>query len=333
MSTMFIAMFVSALLLLMLLALGIIFGGPREPAPMDSIYAPFKDLDYSLLPILQRCHMRDRIALAYRCYPAQHPHPNGARSIVFVHGSSASSKSMHQLGLAFANAGYTAYTLDMRGHGASGEKGQVRYIGQLEDDLADFMQSMSIKGMVSLAGFSSGGGFVLRFAGSQRQHLFNNYLLLSPFISQTAASQRLDSGGWVKVGVPRVVALLILNSFGIRWFNALSITRFALNEEAKQYLTPSYGFNLAQNFRPMTDYRANIAACKQTMSLLAGAEDEAFHADQFAQIFASAGKPIPVEILPGLGHIALSVDPRGTQAAVAAVEKMYASPSGKLEKP
>lgn len=323
MTTMLIAMIVSALLLLLLITLAIIFGGPRKPVPMASIYAPFKDVDYSLLPILQRCHMRDRIALAYRCYPAQHPHPLGERSILFVHGSSASSNSMHPLALAFANAGYTAYTLDMRGHGATGEKGQIQYIGQLEDDLADFMQTLAIQGKVSLAGFSSGGGFVLRFAGSRRQHLFNNYLLLAPFISQTAASHRPDSGGWVKIGVPRVVALLILNAFGIRWFNALHIANFAVAEEAKQYLTPSYGFNLTQNFRPMTDYRANIAACQQPIALLAGSEDEAFHADQFAAIFADAGKPIAVELIPGLGHIALSLDARGTQAAIAAVEKMY----------
>jgi non-heme chloroperoxidase len=36
-------------------------------------------------------------------------------------------------------AGVTAYALDVRGHGASGRRGDIDYIGQLDDDLADFM--------------------------------------------------------------------------------------------------------------------------------------------------------------------------------------------------
>ncbi len=318
-----IALLASFLLLLLLLGMGLLFGGPSQPEPMASIFAPFKNLDYSQLPALQHCHLRDRIALAYRQYPAQANHLDAARSIVFVHGSSASSNSMHVLAQAFAQAGYTAYTLDMRGHGGTGTKGHIDYIGQLEDDLVDFVGKLGLKDNVTLAGFSSGGGFVLRFAGSRTQHLFRNYLLMSPFISQTAASFRPNSGGWVKVGIPRVVALLIMNAFGLRFLNFLPVTRFALSDEAKQTLTPFYGFNLAQNFRPMADYHANILACQQPMGLVAGQADEAFFADQFAPLFEAAGKAIPVTLVPGIGHVALTLEPAGTQACLAMVERLY----------
>jgi alpha-beta hydrolase superfamily lysophospholipase len=110
---------------------------------------------------------------------------------------------MHVMAKAFAAAGYTGYALDIRGHGGSGTRGHIAYVGQLEDDLEDFVSSVKPDKPATLVGFSSGGGFVLRFAGSTRQKLFSSYLLLSPFISQEAPTYRPNSGGWVSVGIPR----------------------------------------------------------------------------------------------------------------------------------
>jgi non-heme chloroperoxidase len=47
-------------------------------------------------------------------------------------------------------AGFTTYALDIRGHGGSGDKGQIGYIGQLEDDLTDFMRAVSPSAPVTL---------------------------------------------------------------------------------------------------------------------------------------------------------------------------------------
>ena len=302
-----------------LAGLAIGFGGPGEPAPMASINDPFKNLDYSRMPALTRFAGSDGAALAYRAYPAAAP---GHGSVVLIHGSSASSKSMHPMAGAFATAGYHAYALDIRGHGASGTKGRIDHVGQLEDDLAAFMLAVKPAAPVTLAGFSSGGGFALRFAGSARQTLFANYLLLSPFISPQSPTQRPGSGGWVSVGVPRLVAIAALNRLGVTAFNALPVTRFALNPEAQALLTPSYSFALALNFGPLRDYRANIRAAMQPMALIAGRDDEAFHADRFAALFESESRDVPVTLLPGIGHIALTLDPLALQAAVAAVVRM-----------
>src|SRR5207249_5267849 len=80
--------------------------------------------------------------LAFRAYPAAGGAVKG--SVVLLHGSSASSSSMHLMGKGFAAAGYAAYTLDIRGHGKSGTKGHIAYIGQLEDDLEDFVHSTKL---------------------------------------------------------------------------------------------------------------------------------------------------------------------------------------------
>ena len=302
------------------LGAAIALGGPTPPPQMSSINEPFKSLDFSDLPPLQKYIVKDGASLAYRLYGTAATPAKG--SIVLIHGSSASSNSMHILAKAFARAGYQAYALDIRGHGASGVKGQIGYIGQLEDDLESFVLTVTPPKPATLAGFSSGGGFALRFAGSTRQNLFQSYLLLSPFLSQDAPTSRPNSGGWVNVGIPRLVAISILNGFGIRAFNDLPVTSFALNEEAKAFLTPEYSYALAQNFRPLADYEANIRATMQPVAVVAGTADEAFYTDKLQDTFRKQGKNWTVTLLPGIGHIPLTLEPSAVDAAVKAVSDL-----------
>jgi non-heme chloroperoxidase len=302
--------------------LAIALGGPRQPPPMAGINSPFKDIDYSDLPSVKHFAGRDGAKLAFREYPAGRDPIRG--SVVLVHGSSARSNSMHAMARTFARAGYSTYALDMRGHGDSGSKGHIAYIGQLEDDIEDFMRTARPAGSTTLVGFSSGGGFVLRFAGSGRQRLFANYLLLSPFISQDAPTYRPQSGGWLSIGLPRMMAITALDKIGIRTFNDLPVINFALDDEARRFLTPQYSFALAENFRPRHDYRADIRSASQPMEVLVGEDDEAFYADRFAALFSAEGKAVPVTIIPKIGHIALTLDPLAIQAAVSAVARLNA---------
>jgi non-heme chloroperoxidase len=310
------------LIFIVALAIAIAFGGPKPPPPMASINNPFKSVDFSGLPALLHFTAEDGASLAYRYYVPKNATVRG--SVVLVHGSSASSNSMHVLALGFAEAGYAVYALDIRGHGSSGTKGSIQYVGQLEDDLDSFMHAVSPAKPSTLVGFSSGGGFVLRFAGSSRQDEFENYLLLSPFLSQDAPNYRPNSGGWVNVGVARVVALSMLNAIGIHAFNDLPVTSFALSQEAKSFLTPEYSFALAVNFRPQRDYQANIRAVHQPCAVVAGTSDEAFLTNTLLTIFRDQGKNWPVTLVPGVGHIALTLDPVAVRTAVGAVESMRA---------
>lgn len=301
------------------LAAAIAFGGPTSPPPeMASISNPFDTVDFSGLPPLLRYTAGDGAALAYRHYGPVSGAVKG--SVVLVHGSSASSNSMHVLAKAFAAAGYDAYALDMRGHGASGTKGTIDYIGQFEDDLSAFAGAVLLTKPATLVGFSSGGGFVLRVAGGPRQDAFQNYLLLSPFLSVDAPNARPGGGGWVNIGLPRIIALTILNRLGMRAFHDLPVTSFALREETKKMLTPTYSFSLAANFAPQRDYEANIRAVHRPVAVVAGTADDVFMTDKLEAIFLKQGQPWPVTLLPGIGHIALTLDPAAVEAAVRAVE-------------
>lgn len=308
------------MVIFLLLVIAMAFGGPKTPAPLAAINTPFKSVDFSDLPPLKYFRAGDEPLLAFRQYSSIGTKLKG--SVVLVHGSSASSESMHILAKAFAHSGYSTFAVDIRGHGHSGPKGVIHYVGQLEDDLKAFTQSVVLAKPATLAGFSSGGGFVLRIAGSNLQTVFQNYLLLSPYLGYDAPNYKPNSGGWVNVGIPRVLALSYLNALGIQKFNYLPVTRFALNEEAKKFLTPEYSFALASNFQAKRDYQENIRAAHQPCAIVAGTQDEVFYTDRLDAIFQSLGKNWPVTLVPGIGHIPLILETKAVNAAVNAVEAM-----------
>lgn len=316
--------FVSALAAIFVIALiaAITFGGPNAPPPMSSVNEAFKTFSLEGLPSLQRWTARDGASLAFREYL-----PRGASKdacVVLIHGSAGRSDGLHGLAFGFAGSGYRVFALDVRGHGESGRKGCIGYIGQLEDDLEDFFAAKCPQGKTSLVGFSAGGGFALRFAADSRCRLFRNYLLMAPFLSQTATTYRPGSGGWISVGLPRIVGLILLNRIGIRRFNHLKVTAFALSPQARAQLTSGYSFSLALNFRPNNDWRANIATVTAPMEVLVGDKDDQFRADRFHDEFQVSKRHVAVTVLSGVGHIDLTISPSAVQAAIDAIDRLNA---------
>ena len=310
----------TAAILVVMLAAAIALGGPGPIAALDSINAPFSKADFSDVPAARHFMARDGTRLAWLHYaPAGDTvTADSRRRIVLVHGSSARARSMHPLARALARAGFTVDALDMRGHGDSGPRGRADHVGQLEDDVADFMQAVPHDGPSTLAGFSSGGGFVLRLAGGMHQDLFDRYLLLAPFLHHAAPTQRPDNGGWVSVGLPRLIALGMLNRIGIRAWNHLPVLRFGLNDVARESLTGSYDYTLATAFRPRDDYRGDIRRARKPIRVVAGAQDELFDSSRYAAEFADAAHPVTVTLVEGVNHIGLTLDERAYPAIVAA---------------
>ena len=228
---------------------------------------------------------------------------------------------MHVLAKSLAQAGYAVSALDMRGHGNSGPRGQADHVDQLEEDVEDFMRAVPHEGSSTLAGFSSGGGFVLRFAGGKRQDLFDRYLLLAPYLHRSAPTNREVEDKWVSVGLPRFIALSLLNRIGISNWNHLSVLRFGLDESIKDQLTSSYSYTLTRAFGPHDDYQGDIRGSRQPMRVLAGSEDELFDASRYATTFSDAGRGIPVTVVPGVNHMGLTLDKHAMPAILDAAGK------------
>jgi non-heme chloroperoxidase len=311
---------VGGLILLVCAAVGgvIAFDRPVAPAPMASVFAPFRAVDFAGLPAVSHYAARDGAQLAYRRYPGD---PD--RLVVLIHGSAGSSIGMHATAKALAVAGATVIAVDIRGHGESGPLGDIAYIGQLEDDLEDLLGNLDHEhhaNETTLIGFSSGGGFVLRIAGGRLGARFNRFILPAPFLRYDAPNARQSTGGseWTSVAVPRIVALQLVNKLGITTFNGLPVLAFGLEAGNPHHLTPSYSYRLLTNFEPDDDYLGDVRRAPAPLMAVAGTDDEIFQTDRL-QAALAAGKPgVRVDIVPGVGHIGLTTTPAGTAAIVKA---------------
>src|SRR5260370_11091181 len=235
----------------------------KNPPELRSLAAARTNVDYSTLPAIERFQARDGTMLGFRHYPLSGP-PTGRAAIV-IHGSSGSSGSpIHALSGALAARGVETWAIDIRGHGASGTRGDIGYVGQREDDLADvvaFIRKTALDLPLTLIGHSAGGGFALRVAGSPMQGLFVRTVLLAPYLGYDAPNNRPNSGGWVSADVPRILGLLALRKLGINCCEALLVLAFAVPPHSENILVPAYSGRLMRNFATR-GYRTDLAAAR-----------------------------------------------------------------------
>lgn len=286
------------------------FGAGEPPPPLAGINNAFSNADWSALPALQSYVARDGTPIAYRAYAA-----GGERVAVLVHGSSGSARGMHAVGLALARQGVTAYALDMRGHGASGRRGDIDYPDQLEDDVADFLALLRQRhpgARFTLIGHSSGGGFTLRFAGGRYGEGFDRYVMLAPFIHQDAPTARPGTGGWAKPYIPRMIGLTLLDRMGLKWFQDLPVLAFAVPAGAPER-TVAYSYRLQRGFRPHDDWRGDVRALRRPASVIVGGRDSLFVAAAYGPALEPLSARIKVRLLADVDHIGLVLDPAALQ--------------------
>jgi non-heme chloroperoxidase len=309
----------------------VVFGTAKAPRPMQSITDPFRSVDFSDLPPLSRYTARDGAALSYREYRAVESSGSGEKQVaVLIHGSAADSQSMHAMAKTLARDGVTVFVPDLRGHGANQPRGDVRYVGQLDDDLADLLQQKRPQypsTRWTLIGFSSGGGFALRFDGGPYGNLIDRYLLLSPFLSYDGPTQRpaskpategngnannADLQSLVAPYTGRIIALLLLNKVGIHWFDGLPVLAFAVPPETKS-LTPTYSLRMLVNLAPRSDYLTDISNTHKPTAVMVGQEDEFSLPEQFAPVFHSRRQDVAVKIVQRLRHLDMITSPVALQ--------------------
>lgn len=287
---------------------GMIAWPVRQPPELASISASRKWIDFKTLPAVDRFQARDGTDLAYRHYVAQTP-ANGNVAIL-VHGSSGSSRSaIHALSMALAARGVETFAVDIRGHGSSGSRGDIRYIGQLEDDLADLVgeiRKTNSAAPLTLIGFSSGGGYVLRVAGSPIQNLFARTVLLSPYLGYDAPSTRSDSGGWASPDISRIIALSVLHKLGISWAESLPTVAFAVAPGSAKILNANYSYRLMCNFAASRDFRQDLAAASRPIAIFAGGDDELMWPGKYQE---AVGNRATVRIIEGVDHMGIVGDP------------------------
>ena len=260
----------------------------------------------SHLPELQLYRARDGALLSYRFYDS-----TAATVLVFIHGSSYHGAAYHALAQAVSSGGHAkVYLPNLRGHYMSGpRRGDVDYIGQLEDDVADLighMRSQGHEGLLALGGHSSGGGLAVRFAGGAHRDDVDAFVLLSPFLPLAPTVRQGGDDDWARLNEPRLYGLLILNAFGVHALNGLPIIQF--NKPRSLWdgtETLTYSYRLNTSYHPRYDYQSDIAAMGDRVIVLVGGDDEANEPSSFAPLFAAAGSSAKVAVLPGVGHLGI----------------------------
>jgi pimeloyl-ACP methyl ester carboxylesterase len=308
-------LFWSALVLLGGFAAAITFNTPKPPPRMASVENAFDRVDFSDMPEKRRFTARDGERLAFRAYPG-----DPANITVLVHGSFGTSAGMHAVARAIHPKGQTVHAVAMRGHDGTARSGDIDYVGQLEDDLVDFMRMIGPRATGesrTLLGFSSGGGFVLRFAGWRSAKLFDRFILVSPQLPHNAPTSRPNAGGWVSIALPRFVCLLALSRLGINAFGGLRVLALAVPPERSDVQTPFYSFRMQRNFVPPGDFRGDLKRAPGPISLFVGSNDEIFKAEAYAPLLKPVRRDLRVTVVPGLGHMDMTVKPLALDALAA----------------
>jgi non-heme chloroperoxidase len=277
---------------------------PEEKDIFD--FAALRATPEAALPPLLRYAARDGEQLAYRFYDS-----TSDQILIFVHGSSYHGSSYHGLASAVSSSGAAKVILpNLRGHFQSGrDRGDVQYIGQLEDDIADLivkLRSQNLNGPIVLGGHSSGGGFVIRFAGGAHASLVSRFLILSPAIPTSPTLRGGSAGGWARVHLRRLIGLHVMNAFGIRRFNGLPVIEF--NKPAR-FLdgteTLSYSYRLNASYHPRNNYMADVRRLTDNAMIFIGEKDEAIDAQRLKTLLNRKSPATRITILPDVNHFAI----------------------------
>lgn len=293
---------------------------PPLPKPTPEEMAAFAARFEQPYPAEKReFKMRDGVKLAAQDFPAE-----SDTTIVFVHGVLASSFPHNRSsGLLREATSAEVIAVDLRGHGASGgAPGDVSYIGQYEDDVADVIREVRSRkpmGRVILAGHSMGGGIALRYAMKLGAPPVDGYLLFAPHLGPKSPTTPMEAtpegASFVRIHLPRILGLALFNSLGIKSFNGLHTLFFNLPEELP---LRSYSYRAMVGMHP-ADHAPALAAIDKPLLVVVGSKDEAFRADQYETTVRrhSQGE---VAVVEGASHDGVLEDSR----ALAAVQRWVA---------
>ncbi len=287
--------------------LGMVVWPWARPAPRDGGLDFSSQLSQNHAPIaLESQVLRDGSMMDLRALKV----PENAPLIVMIHGSAW--HGMQFEGLAASLAPFADVLIpDLRGHGiAPQRRGDIDYIGQFEDDLADLITTRAKPNQkVLMLGHSSGGGLVIRFAGGAHRHLIHSAVLLAPLVQHNAPTTRPNSGDWTQINLRRIIGLSVLNALRIRAFNQLPIIRFAMPAAIMEgplghTATLEYSYRLNTSLAPRPNYQNDIKALPPFV-LIAGSNDEAFIAAAYAPLFTAHTSLGQYIIVPETGHLGI----------------------------
>ncbi len=230
-------------------------------------------------------------------------------TIILIHGVKSKAYFHNKMaGLLQKATQAEVFAIDLRGHGKSdGVDGDVKYINQYADDLADIIKAIrktKPNGKIVITGHSMGGGVTLNYAMLKSKMNVAGFLLFaplignnSPAITQTAPSPTDTIEPFMKIHIARIIGLKMFNELNKHEHDNLPVLFFNLPEN-----TPSrkYTYRANMSMAP-EDYKDGLKAVNAPMLVLIGNKDEAFNADAMKKAVIENSKG-QVQIIEGATH-------------------------------
>lgn len=249
------------------------------------------------LPSLEYIEARDYSKIYYRYYLA-----NSNIILVLLHGVAEDNKYLFRLAEYLSKNDIAhVYTPNLRGYGDKVDRrGDVDYIGQIEDDLADFLnwlKSRNPNAQIILGGHSLGGASTLRFSSSLYQHLVDGYLFISPYIEGAPYIKKMHS----KVSYFNFTLLTTLENLKIRKFHHKKIyTSYKEKKYQHGGEAIQLSYRLAMSRIPK-HYKEKIHAIDKPSLSIVGGEDELYYVEKFEDVFEQ-NRNFTTKVIPNTNH-------------------------------
>ena len=249
-------------------------------------------------------NMRDKKKIfAYR-FPKK-----SDNTIILIHGVASTGYLYNKTaGLLQEATQAEIFAIDLRGHGKSdGEDGDVDYINQYADDLADIIKTIRKQkpnGKIIISGHSMGGGVALNYAMLRNKTQIDGYLLFAPLlghnspdIQQTPPTKTDSIEPFMKIHIARIIGLKMFNEIGNHSHNSLPVLFFNLPENMP---LRKYTYRANMSMAP-EDYKEGLKAINVPMLVLIGSKDEAFNVEAMKKS-VSENSQAKIEIIEGATH-------------------------------
>ena len=240
---------------------------------------------------------------------AYHFPKKSLNTIILIHGVSSTAFLQNRMSGLLKNATKAEiFAIDLRGHGKSdGADGDVDYINQYADDLADIIKTIrkaKPTGKIIIAGHSMGGGVALNYAMLVNKTKIDGILLFAPLIgSNSPAISQVTPGSkdiiepFMQIHIARIIGLKMFNEINNHEHDKLPVLFFNRSENMP---SRKYTYRANASMAP-EDYKSGLKSVSVPMLVLIGAKDEAFNADALSKAVVENSKG-QIKIIEGATH-------------------------------